>query len=140
MKKDWDISYCGLNCAMCSLYLIPDDKIAAERTLNWFKQEGWRPNEMTVEQFMRTNGRECEGCRGPIDKCWSKDDACHFRSCAQKKQIDYCFDCLEFPCNKIETFKNDDASHHDQAVKNLETMKEIGLEEFIKQKKKPSYV
>lgn len=39
MKSQWDISHCGLNCAQCNLYLIPDKISAAIQILEWFKKE-----------------------------------------------------------------------------------------------------
>jgi len=129
MKENWDIGICGLNCARCPLYLIPDERQAASEVLGWFKSQGWRDKEITVEEFMETNGRECEGCRGPDDKHWSAD--CHFKKCAPEKGFEHCFECEDLPCEELSKFASQDAPHHAQTLVNLKRMKEIGLERFI---------
>ena len=137
MKLDWEFSYCGLNCARCSLYLIPEEKKSAEQVLTWFKSQKWRPEELTVDEFMKNNGRECEKCRGPENKCWTED--CFFRSCAIEKGLDYCFQCENLPCEKLSAFANDGAPHHKQTLENLEIMKKIGLKAFIESHSKPTF-
>ena len=134
MKKDWDIAVCGLNCAKCPLYLIPDDREAAENVLYWFKEQGWLDDKITVEEFMKENGRECEGCRGPKDKRWTPD--CFFVNCANEKGHETCADCDCFPCEKLIKFANDGAPHHAKTVANLKRIKEIGMASFLKSQDK----
>jgi hypothetical protein len=72
---------------------------------------------------------ECAGCRGPAVKNWSPD--CEFRPCAQRRGHDYCFQCDEFPCDKLRAFANDGYEHHRLAVENLTSMRRMGLEAWI---------
>ncbi len=137
MKEEWDISFCGLNCAQCSLYLIPESIEAAQQVLSWFQSEGWTPQDITPQKFMESNGRECEGCRGTENKCWSP--TCNFRRCANSKGIDYCFQCSQFPCAEISAFENDGSRHHAQTIENLKRMQDMGVETFKKQFKSPEF-
>ena len=57
-----NIAICGLECDKCGIYLIDEDEEVAERVLQWFKSEGWRPGSMTVQEFMQ-EGKSCFGCR-----------------------------------------------------------------------------
>lgn len=137
MKEFWDISYCGLNCARCDLYLVPNEKNAAKSVLSWFKSKGWVSKNVKLEEFMLKTGRQCEGCRGPKDKSWSND--CRIRSCAQSKQLEYCFLCIDFPCKILKDFANDGAAHHKQTVENLKLMKEKGFDEVLKSQSEPVF-
>lgn len=130
-SPEWMISYCGLNCAKCSLYLFPEDQKKAEEVLNWFKENRWKPKDLTVSEFMKNNGKECMGCSSKLEPKWSPD--CIFRLCAQKRKIKYCFKCVEFPCRNLTDFANDGNKHHYQTVENLKRMKKIGLNAFIRE-------
>ncbi len=94
-NPEWDISFCGLNCAKCKLLV-----------------EG-----------------KCAGCRGPIEKNWSGN--CEFRPCATEKGHTYCFECVEFPCERLKAFAEDGYDHHRLAVANLGEMREKGLDAWI---------
>jgi hypothetical protein len=85
---------------------------------------------------MVTDGK-CKGCRGPLDQCWSGD--CEFRPCAESKGHRYCFECAEFPCDKLQAFAADPYEHHRITVENLKKMKEIGLEKWLAQQEKPMF-
>jgi len=71
---------------------------------------------------------ECQGCRGPLDQHWSP--GCEFLPCAKEKGITYCFECDDFPCDKINAFATDGHDHHRLAVDHLKRMREIGLEQW----------
>lgn len=102
-QSDWNISYCGLNCALCKM----------------------------VEQG------ECQGCRGAMEKHWSPD--CEFIKCATEKGHQYCFECKEFPCRKLQDFAADGHEHHFLAVQNLKQMREMGMEQWLASQEKPMF-
>lgn len=72
---------------------------------------------------------ECSGCRGPVDHHWSPD--CHFLPCARAKGHRSCFECAEFPCERVQAFASDGHAHHRIAVENMKRMKEVGLEAWL---------
>ena len=80
---------------------------------------------------------QCGGCRGPSDRHWSAD--CKFLTCARVKKFTYCFECDEFPCEKLAAFANDGHEHHRITVENLKRMREIGLESWLKQQESPAF-
>lgn len=80
---------------------------------------------------------ECAGCRGPLDAHWSP--GCKFLPCAKAKGHRYCFECGEFPCDKLQAFASDGHDHHRLAVENLKQMKAVGLEKWIAKQSKPMF-
>lgn len=103
------IAPCGINCEICVGYI-------------GYTMAGKR-RKMT-----------CIGCR-------PKDKSCAFlkKYCEKltKKEVDFCFECNEFPCKHIEKL---DATYQKKyqmsTIKNLLFIKEKGIEEFLKQQRK----
>lgn len=127
-EDEWDISYCGLNCAKCDIFLASHgNEDLHEDLLNWFKEN----IDPEIESI------SCERCRGPTNECWSGD--CEFRPCAMEKGLDYCFECPDFICDKLEKFANDGTEHHKRTVENLKRMKKIGLEKWKSSQKEVSF-
>jgi len=78
--------------------------------------------------------KNCRGCRNEHCKLF-KD--CGVRGCHQEKQIDFCFQCDEFPCNKT----NYDKHLYKTWVLVNEKIKKTGLEEFYeKTRTRPRYL
>ena len=75
----------------------------------------------------------CKGCRNEQCKLF-KD--CGVRPCHQEKQIDFCYQCDEFPCNKT----NFDAGLYKGLVMINEKIKKIGIENFYEKTRiRPRY-
>jgi len=126
------ISVCGLNCAKCDIYLAShgNEKLRNE-IIDWFKKE--RNKTIKPEQV------RCEGCRGTLDTHWSSD--CKMMLCAKNRELQYCFECEDFPCINVNKFSSDGASHHKRTIENSKRMKEIGIDAWIReQKRKGQYV
>ena len=130
MKPDelgeWDISVCGLNCARCDVRLagLGDEKLRDEI------QGGFREE---LDMIVEAEKIRCGGCRGPPEIHWSPD--CEMTSCADEKRHRYCFECTEFPCEKLERFSRDGVAHHERTVDNLKRMRELGLERWIEEQR-----
>jgi hypothetical protein len=76
----------------------------------------------------------CMGCRNEQCRLFK---SCGVRSCHQEKQIDFCYQCDEFPCNKT----NFDEQMHKMWVLRNEKIKETGIEPYYqKTKTRPRYV
>jgi Protein of unknown function (DUF3795) len=103
MTDNWDISFCGLNCAKCKMFESGD----------------------------------CQGCRS-ADKNADNDCGpdCELASCAKKRGLSYCFECPDFPCEKIKKFATNRHEHHRLSVENLKQMKKVGLKEWKKEQTK----
>jgi hypothetical protein len=58
------------------------------------------------------------------------------RVCAGERGLQYCFQCVDFPCRVLEEFASDGVSHHRRTVENLRRMKEIGVKAWIAEQEK----
>lgn len=76
----------------------------------------------------------CQGCRKEQCKLFKE---CGVRPCHQEKQIDFCFECSDFPCNKT----NFDKHLYERWVHLNQVIQKKGLEAFYeKNKTRPRYV
>lgn len=73
--------------------------------------------------------KNCKGCRNEHCKVF-KD--CGVRGCHQEKQIDFCYQCDQFPCDRT----NFDSNLYQRWVAINETIKDKGIEQFHKSAKK----
>ena len=80
---------------------------------------------------------ECNGCRGSLENHWSPD--CQFLACIKDRGFDYCYECEEFPCDKINSFASDGHEHHRITIENLKSMKKIGLKKWIENQKESKF-
>ena len=100
------IAPCGMNCGICIGYF------------------GYA-----------TNGRKrkniCEGCRIRDKNCAFIKKQCEKLS---KKEVEYCFECEDFPCENLEKLDKCYQEKYDMSmIKNLEFIKENGINLFLKQ-------
>jgi hypothetical protein len=103
------IAPCGLNCAKCLAFakgeirkhsqtvlemLGPNFDAYAERFTNMqpaFKD--W-PGFKRMLSFLSTGS--CGGCR----RSGCLFSACGVHTCVKSKNVNFCFECVEFPCNR----------------------------------------
>ncbi len=122
VESGWHLSVCGLNCNECDMYKASHgDEKCREEIAEWFKKK--RNMTLKVEQI------RCEGCRGPIEDNWSSD--CKMMKCAKEKNLDFCFQCEDFPCATVNDFASDGAAHHKRTVENMKRAKIVGLNGWI---------
>ena len=77
---------------------------------------------------------QCGGCR--VEKC-KLFKGCNVRECAEKMDVDFCFECSGFPCNDTGF----DEHLHKRSVKINKRMKEIGVEQYYDEiKDKSRYI
>lgn len=103
---------CGFYCGTCRHYLARSKGLLEERNLK----------------------HGCQGCRIQDKKCaWVKKDCVLLR----KKQIDFCFECEDFPCDNLKEL--DQRHVRDDGVSligNLLRIKEIGVEKWLEEQEK----
>jgi len=102
------IAPCGMNCGIC---------------LGFF---GYAVNG-------RKRKVACIGCR-------AKDKACTFvkKDCKKllNKEIEYCFDCNVFPCEKLKKLDNRYRTKYEMSmIENLEYIQKNGIDEFVKKER-----
>ncbi|MFX1449387.1 MAG: DUF3795 domain-containing protein [Promethearchaeota archaeon] len=100
---------CGMFCGTCRHYLVLKK--------NLFKEKRFKTG--------------CKGCR-------IRDKNCVFikKPCAKlrKKEIDFCFECEEFPCAHRKRIDDIYLERYNyDFVKNLYRIKEIGVEKWLKE-------
>ena len=97
------VSYCGLICRTCPIYLATrekdDDKrydMKVEITREIMKLHGqeYKPEDIT----------DCDGCKTKNGRLFSGCRNCHIRKCARRKGIKNCAYCEQYACEEIEQF------------------------------------
>lgn len=82
------------------------------------------------------HGEYCAGCltnsMGKAEHCRK----CKIEDCVQSKGLNYCFECLEFPCKQIKYLeKSYNKRYQASLIKNSEFVQKYGLEKFMEQQK-----
>ncbi len=78
----------------------------------------------------QTNGTsKCPGCSG--EGFLTKHPACGVLSCSQRKGIEYCYQCDEYPCKKYDgADKLDSFITHLKQFSDIEKAKIVGIEAY----------
>lgn len=90
-----NVGYCGIICANCPAYkatIADDDEARRKIAEEWTKK---------FDHEFKTQEINCKGCRekGPhIAYC----STCDIRICAEKKGINICAYCIDYPCEKLK--------------------------------------
>ncbi|MCG8697583.1 MAG: DUF3795 domain-containing protein [Bacteroidales bacterium] len=138
---------CGLHCGKC--FAFKDGEIGelskklnnelgnfdvyAQRFVELINEPKFEKYPQFKEVLDLFSLPQCGGCR--VEKCKLFKN-CKVRGCAEKMKVDFCFDCIEFPCNNTGF----DEHLHNRSVAINERMKEIGVEAYYMEiKKKPRY-
>jgi hypothetical protein len=114
---------CGLACFNCVVYLANKDAEVKKRVAKQF--------DMPEEEV------GCPGCREVKGKCPVVPMSCRVFPCAEKKDVKFCCDCPDFPCDLLHPYKDKaDTLPHNTKVFNLCLIKKMGLEKWAKEKAK----
>lgn len=111
-------TFCGLYCGACEVLIA-------------------NKNE-TVEVIARTWNVEpeqlgCSGCKSAINAVYCVD--CGIKRCAENKKVEYCFECDEYPCSRLVTFRNDEHPHHSIVLQNLDLVRNQGIDQWLEQQR-----
>lgn len=93
---------CGLNCALCDMYLATqanDDELRQEIADKW--------SELFHHPFKKED-INCDGCLGGSRRSLYCQNLCEIRPCALSKGLTDCKDCPDYLCPKLQ--KNQEAS------------------------------
>jgi hypothetical protein len=75
----------------------------------------------------------CKGCRNEQCKLFK---TCGVRPCHQEKQVDFCYQCDAFPCDRT----NFDPALQSAWIKISEKIKRVGIEQYYEQtRQRPRY-
>ncbi len=115
------IAPCGIDCFNCGAYEENITDIARKHIFN-----------MSGRDFKEG----CKGCRGMNGKNLPLADECETYKCVCQHEAEFCFECNEFPCNKLAPCADKAlAVPHNMKVYNLCRMKKVGIDQWITESK-----
>jgi hypothetical protein len=141
------IAPCGLHCGKCFAFSegdicrlskdlktnLGDFDAYAERFVNLLDEPLFLKYPEFKETLNYLSTGKCKGCRK--EKC-ALFKSCNVRACSESKQVDFCFQCSEFPCNNTGFDENLKKRWELINIK----MKECGVEAYYNEiKDKPRY-
>jgi hypothetical protein len=117
---------CGMDCFNCPGYLANEDPeiraMVSEKT------------------GLPLENAACDGCRAENGKCAflkAREMECHIYPCAEKRGVQLCCDCSDFPCDLLHPYADQaDRVPHNTKVFNLCLIKKMGLKSWAKDKSK----
>ncbi len=109
-------AYCGISCGDCECHKAKDD-----------------PKLMEYLTGRGIQNLPCEGCREVEGKCPVLGGVCETYQCAADKKVDFCYECDEFPCSKLNPAADRaNLLPHNLKVYNLCYIQRHGLDEFVR--------
>jgi hypothetical protein len=118
MKPRYD-SYCGIYCGACPILVANVKGVVKEKAAAW---------EMKAKDIV------CRGCKSTTLAVYCKD--CVMRLCARDRDLDFCVECEDYPCNSFETFQRDRFPHHTLIAPNLAAICAAGVDAWLEGQKK----
>jgi hypothetical protein len=130
------VSYCGVYCGACAPCSGRWRK-AAKELLNLMKAYPPMPWEGKVpfkyEEFKKglnwlyKKRWVCPGCRAGGGRPY-----CEIRRCVQGKKINFCYECNDFPCQKLFDIQVE----HPDNIENIKKMMKIGVKNWLLEQKR----
>lgn len=121
MKTKGDITLaapCGTYCGECEAYKCKDDPVLMERMMN--------------SKVLKTELLPCPGCRAMKGNCLAVDGTCVTYACVTAHGVDFCFECPEFPCPKLNPAADRaEILPHNIKIFNLCCIEHQGLDKFL---------
>lgn len=102
-------AYCGLYCGACPSYQATRSGAAEMLGLD-----------------------SCRGCKSnDISDCFCS--ICDIKSCAKERSLDFCCDCIEYPCSELlELKENAKVPTHNEILVSLDYIKREGKEKWFR--------
>ena len=125
MDYKYMTSPCGLDCFNCAVHMAVENE----------QLRALIAEKLNISYEMAS----CRGCRSENGTMafLGMTEPCNVFKCIQKKGIDFCSECSDFPCDYLHPYA-DRASErpHNTKVFNLCLIRKMGLEEWVKHKAK----
>ncbi len=97
------IASCGMNCGLCITY--------------------------------QRDNKKCQGCNGPDTNKPAHCIKCRIKNCEAiiQSTSKLCYECNKFPCRRLRELDKRYQTHYSMSmIENLERIKQIGMDNFIK--------
>lgn len=107
---------CGVFCESCTVYIGT-------------KEEPARVKQLAGQLKCRPEDMECHGCRSDTLSLHCR--TCNYRSCAESKNVDFCVECPEYPCDEIKDFQKQ-MPHRADLFEDNDIIKKDGYETWYK--------
>lgn len=125
------VAACGIDCETCCIRRILFDEEAVKTCIEWFRSLEWLREDERVETAL-DRGMYCRGCKAERSVHWSVDDGqvdCFILDCCvDKKELEFCSHCNEFPCNRLREWSEEN-DRYAAAFARLEAMRAQATEE-----------
>ncbi len=92
------ISYCGLVCTTCPVFVATQNNDAAKR------KEIAALLVRKYQRILKPENINCDGCRPEIGRHLEGYGNCAIRKCGQAKGVKNCGYCKEYVCEKLAAF------------------------------------
>lgn len=80
--------------------------------------------------------KACEGCRGQEDSQPDHCRKCNIRNCASDRGIEFCFECVAFPCTIIKRLdKSYRQRYQVSLIENAIRIRTVGAEQHLLEEK-----
>ena len=97
------ISYCGLICRTCPIYLATRQENKEEQARMRAEIVGLCQAHYGIHYELK-DITDCDGCRTERGRLFSSCKNCSIRKCAKQKGLENCAYCPEYACEKLLTF------------------------------------
>ncbi|MHC4558403.1 MAG: DUF3795 domain-containing protein [Planctomycetota bacterium] len=97
------ISYCGLNCHTCPIYLATREK-NEDKKFQMRVEIAKQIKELYGQDYKSQDVSDCDGCKTEGGRLFSGSHNCYMRKCASNKEIENCAHCDEYPCEELDKF------------------------------------
>ncbi len=122
------VTYCGLYCGLCSQRnRIPQRARALRDAMSEVQWDKWGAEIPRFKEFWEYLG----GVADSEGRCSCREGSgppsCGMRKCAQKRGVEVCAFCNDYPCRRIEGM----AKGYAMMLADAKRMREIGLDAWI---------
>jgi len=106
---------CGLYCEACTLFIAT-------------KEDPSRLKGLAARFQLSEEAVKCYGCRSA--KRGPYCEKCKMCSCAAEREIDFCVECANYPCDDLKQFQSE-MPHRIELWDDLEQIRSVGYKEWL---------
>ncbi|MHB8158516.1 MAG: DUF3795 domain-containing protein [Desulfocucumaceae bacterium] len=111
------VAPCGIYCGDCPPYMAKDNP---------------KLKEYLISKGFKEENLPCSGCRSIKGKCPVISDTCETYACVAERKVDFCFQCADFPCGKLNPAADRaDVLPHNLKIFNLCCIQQQGLDKWL---------